>query len=181
MDHGKRCLRRKIITIRQILFIGHRFIEKKFVHFVSQCMWDEGRKFKKEIRKASVQLWRAEVPHITIRTQLKMLKSPWRGSWPFKMIISSVPSSPGYLCCCGWERSVVVPGESSGSSCKITPALVIASWRGSFPTLAFQTIFLHLFPHLGYVTGHIHPCRVCIKYIGNWSFKERQNFCNHTW
>jgi hypothetical protein len=36
-------------------------------------MKDEGKNVKKYIRRASVELWRAKVPHSTIRSQLKML------------------------------------------------------------------------------------------------------------
>jgi hypothetical protein len=41
---------------------------------------DEGKNFIININKASVELWRAKVSHSTIRSQLKMLTSPWGGS-----------------------------------------------------------------------------------------------------
>jgi hypothetical protein len=43
---------------------------------------DEGKNVKKDIRRASVELWRAKVPHSTIRSQLKMLSNPEEGPGP---------------------------------------------------------------------------------------------------
>jgi hypothetical protein len=34
-------------------------------------MKDERKNYKKDIRKASVELWRAKVPHSTTRSQMK--------------------------------------------------------------------------------------------------------------
>jgi hypothetical protein len=41
---------------------------------LSEPVKDEGKNVKKYIRRASVELWRAKVPHSTIRSQLKMLR-----------------------------------------------------------------------------------------------------------
>jgi hypothetical protein len=37
---------------------------------------DEGKTFREDFRKASVELWSAKVPQSTVRSQLKMLRSP---------------------------------------------------------------------------------------------------------
>jgi hypothetical protein len=57
---------------------------------------DERENFYKNIRKASVDLLGAKVPHSTIRSQLKMLKSLWRGPG-LLTIMSSALSSAGCL------------------------------------------------------------------------------------
>jgi hypothetical protein len=61
---------RKITTLR--LFIWQS-LTKKFFRTLSKPVKDEAINF----RTASVELWRAEVPHSTSRSQLKMLKSAW--------------------------------------------------------------------------------------------------------
>jgi hypothetical protein len=51
------------------------YINVFFVHFLSQCSHG-GKNVKKYIRRASVELWKAKVPHSTIRSQLKMFSHP---------------------------------------------------------------------------------------------------------
>ncbi len=46
---------------------------------LSKPVKDEGKNVFKDIRRASVQLWRAKVPHRTIRSQLKMLRHSEEG------------------------------------------------------------------------------------------------------
>jgi hypothetical protein len=40
---------------------------------------DEGKNVKKDIRRATVEIWRAKVPQSTIRSMLKMLSYPVEG------------------------------------------------------------------------------------------------------
>jgi hypothetical protein len=55
------------ILTRDAIYLAAIYIKVSFVPFLSQCRMKE---------KTLIVLWRAKVPHSTIRSQLKISKSP---------------------------------------------------------------------------------------------------------